>query len=253
MTNYTNTGNLMHLYLDEIQPGALTHASNFLIKATANTLKEKGGRNWIPIIVKEIGEDSYQVIGNSFIYAVAKQAGLERAWCIIADDNDDTVALTKILAGETFPKINLSTASRDDIVAALQYLIEQPGNPIKGIKLDVAVNQIDKAPRQFWQNFDPVVNLKCGITKTRLDALESVFYLTPQEPPIETLEPEPPTSKQKTKTTTKAASKAKPKPETSGVTSIDKMNVSQLKELAKERGITVTSKMKKADLLELLR
>jgi hypothetical protein len=45
MTNYTNTGNLMHLYLDEIQPGDLTHASNFLIKATANTLKEKGGRN----------------------------------------------------------------------------------------------------------------------------------------------------------------------------------------------------------------
>jgi len=230
MTNYTNTGNLMHLYLDEIQPGDLTHASNFLIKATANTLKEKGGRNWIPIIVKEIGEDSYQVIGNSFIYAVARQAGLERAWCIIADDNDDTVALTKILAGETFPKINLSTASRDDIAAALQYLIEQPGNPIKGIKLDVAVKRIDEAPRQFWQNFDPVINLKCGITKTKLDALKSVFHLTPQEPPIE-----PPTSET-----------------IPTLVTLKKMTVAQLKKMAKEKEIDITAKMKKADLIKVL-
>jgi len=230
MKSSNSIGSLMHIYLDEIEAGEGTSDSEFLIRATANALKQKGGRNWIPVIVKEIGEDSYQVIGNSFIYAVAEQAALERVWCIIADDSDDTIALTKILAGETFPKINLSTASRDEIMAALQYLIEQPNGILKGIKLAVATNRIDEAPRQFWQNFDPVINLKCGITKTKLDALKSVFYLTPQEPPIE-----PPTSET---TPTLAALK--------------KMTVAQLKKMAKEKGIDITAKMKKADLIKVL-
>ena len=230
MINSSSIGNLMYLYLEEIQPGDVTNASEFLIRATANVLKEKGGRNWIPIIVKEIDEDSYQVIGNSFIYAVARQAGLEKVWCIIANNSDEAVAITQVLAGEVFPKVNLSTASRDDIVAALQYLIEQPGNPIKGIKLDVAVNRIDEAPRQFWQNFDPVINLKCGITKTKLDALKSVFYLTPQEPPVK-----PPTSET-----------------TPTLVTLKKMTVAQLKKIAKEKGITNIAKMKKADLIKVL-
>jgi hypothetical protein len=231
MKNSSSTGNLMHLYLDEIEAGEGTDIPEFLIRATANILKEKGGRNWIPVIVKEIGEDSYQVIGNSFIYAVADQAGLERVWCIIADDSDNTIVLTKVLAGEAFPKINLSTASRDEIMAALEYLIEQPNGILKGIKLAVATNRIDEAPRQFWKNFDPVIGLKCGITKgKKLDALKSVFYLTPQTPPVET----------STSETTLEPSALK------------KMTVAQLKVIAKEKGITDISKMKKADLIKAL-
>ena len=225
----------MHLYLDEIEAGEGTNIPEFLVRATANILKEKGGRNWIPVIVKEIGEDSYQVIANSFIYAVADQAGLERVWCIIADDSDDTLALTKVLAGEAFPKINLSTASRDEIMAALEYLIEQPNGILKGIKLAVATNRIDEAPRQFWKNFDPVISLKCGITKgKKLDALKSVFYLTPQTPPVETSKIDPTIDKG-----------------TDG-TNLSNLNVTELKAIAKEKGITGISKMKKADLIKAL-
>jgi len=86
MKSSNSIGSLMHLPINEIDPGDGTDAPEFLIKATANILKQKGGRNWIPVIVKETGEDKYQVIGNSFVYAVAEQAGLERVWCIIADD-----------------------------------------------------------------------------------------------------------------------------------------------------------------------
>ena len=224
-------GSLMYLYLDEIQPGDSTNTPEFLIRATANILKENGERNWIPVIVKETGEDSYQVIGNSFIYAVAEQAGLEKIWCIIADDSDNTITLTKVLAGEAFPKINLSIASRDEIMAALEYLIEQPNGILKGIKLAVATNRIDEAPRQFWQNFDPVISLKCGITKgKKLDALKSVFYLTPQTPPIETSTSEI----------------------TLDPTALKKMTVAQLKVMGKKKGITDMSKMKKADLIKAL-
>jgi hypothetical protein len=225
MSSLSDIGNLMHLYLDEIDPGEGTDAPEFLIKASAHLLNQKGGRNWIPVIVKETGEDKYEVISNSFIYAVAQEAGLDRVWCIIADDSEDTVEVTKVLAGEKIPKINLSKASRDEIMAALQYLIEQPGSVLKTVKLAVATNRIDEAPRKYWNDFKPITNLKCGITKgKKLDALKQVFYLTPQPMPDPITDP----------------------------TILKMMSTVELKNEAKKRGIPGFSKMKKDDLVEAL-
>jgi hypothetical protein len=225
MKSTNSIGSLMHLPINEIDPGDGTDTPEFLIKATANILKQNGGRNWIPVIVKDIGKDSYQVIGNSFVYAVAEEAGLEQVWCIIADDNDDTTTLAKILAGEEKPKINLSTASRDEIMAALQYLIEQPNSDLKSVKLAVATNRIDEAPRKYWKNFEPITSLKCGITKgKKLDAIKSVFYLTPQSMP-DTI---------------------------NDVTILRTMTTVELKAIAKKRGIAGITKMKKDALIEAL-
>jgi hypothetical protein len=225
MSSLSDIGNLMHLYLDEIDPGEGTNAPEFLIKASAHLLNQKGGRNWIPVIVKETGKDKYEVIGNSFIYAIVEEAGLERVWCIIADSSDDTFEVTKVLAGEKIPKINLSKASRDEIMAALEYLVEQPGSVLKAVKPAIATNRIDEAPRQYWKTLDPILNLKCGITKgQKLDALNQVFYLTPQ-----------------------------PMPDTITETGILKtMTTDDLKAIAKKRGITGITKMKKDDLVKAL-
>lgn len=225
MSSLNDIGNLMRLYLDEIEPGEGTTAPEFLIKASAHLLNQKGGRNWIPVIVKEIGKDKYRVIGNSFIYAVAEAAGLERVWCIIADDSSDTFEIVGVLSGEITPKINLSKASRDEIMAALEYLIAQPGSALKGVKSAVATNRIDEAPRQYWKTLDPVANLKCGITKgKKLDALKQVFYLEPQ-----------------------------PVPDTITDAKIFKtMSMADLKAMAKQRGIAGVSKMKKDDLIEAM-
>lgn len=226
MKSSNSIGSLMHLYIDEIDPGNGTDAPKFLIEATANILKQNGGRNWIPVIVKDIGEDSYQVIGNSFVYAVAEKAGLKRVWCIIADDLDDTTKLTKILAGEEKPKINLSTASRDEIMAALQYLTAQPNTALKKpFDLNVATNLIHETPRQYWKNFDPITSLKCGITKgKKLDAIKSVFYLTPQSMP-DTI---------------------------NDVAILKTMTAVELRAIAKKRGIAGITKMKKDALIEAL-
>ncbi|PSB31808.1 Rho termination factor N-terminal domain-containing protein [Chlorogloea sp. CCALA 695] len=238
MSSLSIIGNLMDIYLDDINSSGETDTPEFLIKASARLLKEKDGRNWIPLLVKETGEDKYEVIANSFIYAVAKEAGLDRVWCIIADDSDDTAETTKVLAKEKTPKINLCTASRDEIVAALQYLIEQPGSALKTVKLAVAANRIDEAPRQSWQKFDPIIKLKCGITKgAKLEALKQVFYLTPQPMPEETMK----------------ADIAQPKPEkTRDKASFKTMTVAELKEIAKEKGIAGVSKMKKDELIAAL-
>ncbi|NJO77733.1 MAG: Rho termination factor [Cyanobacteria bacterium RM1_2_2] len=225
MSHFNDIGNLMHLYLDEIDPGEGTDAPAFLIKATAHLLNQKGGQNSVPIIVKEVGEDKYELIGNSFIYAVAEEAGLERVWCIVTDGKDDTIEVTQVLAGEKIPKINLSKASRDEIAAALEYLIEQPGSILKTVKLAIATNRIDEAPRQYWKTFEPIVNLKCGITKgKKLDALKQVFYLTPQSMPDTITDPD----------------------------ILKTMSITDLKAIAKKRGITGISKMKKDALVEAL-
>ena len=227
MSNLNNIGNLMHLYMDEIEPGYPTDASDFLIQATATTLSATDGRNWIPVIVREIGEDRYQAIGNAFVYAVAEEAGLERVWCIIADDDDKTAESAKILARESLPKINLSSATRDEIKNALQYLIEQPGSPLKSVKLSIALNKLEAAPRQYWKTFDPISKLKCGITKgKKLKMLEDVFYLTPQPMPEKAQE--------------------------SDDLDLESLTVTELKKIAKERGCSGYSKKKKTELIELL-
>ena len=218
MASLSDIGNLMHLYLDEIEPGEATTAPDFLIRASAQVLNEKCDRNWVPIIVKETGKDQYQVIGNSFVYAVAEEAGLDRVWCVVADNSDATAEISRVLSGEEVPKINLSKASRDEITAALQYLIEVPDSDLKKVKLATATNRIDEAPRQYWKTLDPVANLKCGITRgKKLNALKSVFYLTPQPMPEVITDP----------------------------AILKSLTATELKKMAKKRGLAGYSKMKK--------
>ncbi len=225
MSNLSDVGNLMHLYLDEIDPGEGTDTPEFIITATANKLNQLGCRNWIPVIVKEIDEDQYQVIGNSFIYAVAQEAGLEKVWCIIAESSRETTEIVQLLSGETQPKINLSTATRDEIKTALQYLIEKPNSVLKNVKLLVATNRLDEAPRQYWNNFEPITKLKCGITKgKKLNALKKIFYLEPQSIP-EVIKD-------------------------SAI--LNTLTVTELKKIAKQRQIPGYSKKKKVQLVELL-
>lgn len=224
MSILTDVGNLMYLYLDELWLDQATEASEFLIQSTAKLLEASGGRNWVPIVVREIDKDRYEVIGNSFVYAVAEAAELERVWCIVADSSDMTVDLSRALAREGVPKINLSIASRDEIVAALQYLIEKPNSVLKNVDLFVAANRIESAPqRQYWKSLDAISDLKCKITKgAKLDALKEVFYLTPQTPHAD----DPPL--------------------------LSKLPMAELKAMAKSRNLSGYSKLKKSELIERL-
>jgi len=226
MSNLSDVGNLMYLDLDIIELKDQASISEYLIKATAKELNaSSNSRNWIPLVVKEIAEDRYQVIGNSFIYAVAEAASLEKVWCIIADDSESTTKVTKMLAGEEIPKINLSTASGEEINAALEYLINQPATALKGVKIPVATNRIDEAPRQYWQDLKPITKLKCGITLgKKIKALEQVFYLTPQSIPDDIKDPE----------------------------ILNTLNISELKKIAKKRKLSKCSKFTKSKLVNLL-
>src|SRR6478672_42494 len=243
MSQLSNIGNLMHLYLEEIEPVQGIDASEFVIKAAAKSLNASKGRNWVPLIVKETSEDKYEVIGNSFIYAVAEKAELEKVWCIIADSSEETEDSTKILAREKIPRINLSTANRDEIKLALEYLLEKSGTALKGIKLLVATNKIAEAPRQSWKKLDPIINLKCGITKgAKLKALEEVFYLAPVD-----IEPEPEVVKPELDIIQDPEDPAISKK--LSLTELNKLTVAELKERAKKAGLSGYNGKKKAELI----
>ena len=225
MSNLSDIGNLMYLDLDLIESNETTNTSEYLIQATAQELSNTDGRNWIPLIVKEVSEDSYQVIGNNFIYSVAEAAGLEKVWCIIADNSETTAKLSRMLAREEVPRINLSTASTDEIKSALEYLTEQPNTPLKSINVLKATNRIDEAPRQYWQDLNPIIKLKCGITRgKKVKALEQVFYLTPESMPDDIKDPKV----------------------------LNTLTTTELKRLAKKRQLSGYSKFSKSELLNLL-
>ncbi len=184
MSDFDNIGKLMHLPLADIEPGDEFSESEFIVTAAAEAVVQAGGRNWVPVIVKEIRDYQYQVVSNHFVYAVAQQADLERVWCIVIAPEPQNIEQAKILARETIPKVNLNTASRETILAALNSLIAEPGSPLKGVKAVVAANRIAEANRESWSNFNPISKLKCGITQgKKLDALAKVFYISPAPKP----------------------------------------------------------------------
>ncbi|MEH2022249.1 Rho termination factor [Nostoc sp.] len=188
MSDFDNIGKLMHLKLTDIEAGEKFSESEFIIKAAAESILKADGRNWIPVIVKEIGDYKYQVVSNHFVYAVAQQAKLERIWCIVISPEFQSIEQAKILAREVSPKVNLNTASRDTILAALKYLISEPNSALKGVDPIVATNRIAESNRETWPNFNPILTLKCGITRgKKLEALAKVFFLSslPPLPPPE--------------------------------------------------------------------
>lgn len=219
-------GSLKYIYLEEIQMKEASTVHSFIINATAEELAAADEHNYIPIIIKEISADSYEVIGNSFIYEVAQEAGLERVWCIVTDGLEETISITKLLSREKLPKINLSTAERDEIVQALDYLINLPESPLKKLDKSKTTSKISDSPtRKYWKNLDEITKLKCGITKgKKLNLIKEIFSLAPEPFPAVIKDP----------------------------AILDSMTTSDLKALSKKRGLSGYSKLKKSQLVELL-
>jgi roadblock/LC7 domain-containing protein len=189
MVEFNDIGKLMHLPLENIEPEEMFSAPEFLVNAAAEAVVKAEGRNWLPLIVKETEEYHYQVVSNSLVYAVAQKAQLERVWCIVIDPKPEHIEQVKMLTGESKPKVNLNTASRETIKSALEYLLQEPNSSLKESDLLKATSKISEANRENWSNFNEITKLKCGITGKKLDALKQVFFLAP--PPKQEIPPLP--------------------------------------------------------------
>ena len=181
MSNSENIGKLMDLKLSKIESAEPCSESEFIIAGAAEAVLQAGNRNWIPIIVKETGDYQYQVVSNHFVYAVAQQAKLDSVWCIVIDPKPSNIEQAKILAREANPTVNLSTASKDTIIAVLKYLVKE--HNWKNVKPVETANKIVDSNREQWSDFTPLTKLQCGLTKARLDFIAKVFSISPPPPP----------------------------------------------------------------------
>ncbi|WP_293338883.1 hypothetical protein [Microcoleus sp. CAWBG58] len=181
MSNSENIGKLMNLKLSKIESAEQCSESEFIIAGAAEAVLQAGNRNWIPIIVKETGDYQYQVVSNHFVYAVAQQAKLDSVWCIVIDPKPSNIEQAKILAREANPTVNLSTASKDTIIAVLKYLVKE--HNWKNVKPVETANKIVDSNRDQWSDFTPLTKLQCGLTKARLDFIAKVFSISPPPPP----------------------------------------------------------------------
>ncbi|MBD1815358.1 hypothetical protein NDA07_13635 [Microcoleus vaginatus DQ-U2] len=181
MSNSENIGKLINLKLSKIESAEPCSESEFIIAGAAEAVLQAGNRNWIPIIVKETGDYQYQVVSNHFVYAVAQQAKLDLVWCIVIDPKPSNIEQAKILAREANPQVNLSTASKDTIIAVLKYLVKE--HNWKNVKPVETANKIVDSNREQWSDFTPLTKLQCGLTKARLDFIAKVFSISPPPPP----------------------------------------------------------------------
>jgi len=218
-------GALLHLYIDEIEPLFSTEAHQFLIAGAAKAINDAGNRNWLPVIVKQTGAENFLAIANIFVLAAAQEAGLDKVWCIIADDSNSVQECSQLLSQETTPRINLTTATRDEIKLGLDYLINRANNPLPGVKISTALDKLDTPDRKYWgESLKEIPALKCCITSgKKLDIFKEVFYVTPE-----------------------------PKPTDPDPIPLNKLTVAQLRALAKEKGIPGCTKLKKAELIAIL-
>lgn len=210
MSEFSDIGKLVNLPLESITPDDEFVAPSFLVSAAAHQLRATGGHNWVPLLVTESGDYQYKAVGNHFVYAVAEQAALERVWCILVDSDLEQIRQAQILTREAVPKVNLTEASKETILAGLKYLSAQPGSPLKGLDVTVAASRIAEADRAWWQDLTPVTTLGCKITRgKKLDALSEIFFVTPTTPPPKKTPAKKTKPSTSTKTTTSTRSRKK--------------------------------------------
>lgn len=179
-----DVGKMMYLPISDIQSDYNLEIPNFIKEGAIDLLHELGGRNWVPIIVKQTQKYKYEVIHHEFVYQILLDGGFERAWCVITDDSEDTLRSIKVFSEQEIPKICLNSASEALILECLTYLAQQPATPLSKVDVNSAASIIASADRRYWNDFSIISKLKCGITRgKKLDVLSTVFKFNPLIPP----------------------------------------------------------------------
>lgn len=150
-----------------------TDAQAIVIQAIAQELKSYG-KNVLPVIVQELGEDDYRATLNTHILEAAKQAGLDFVRCIVVD-----AAMQSQVEVETgkVVRINILTASEQELVNALEFVRSK--TPVFS-RLDfqkVAQAIVDYREKNKITNLTFLTKLKCGIGKAKLPILSETLII----------------------------------------------------------------------------
>ncbi|MDJ0532460.1 MAG: hypothetical protein QNJ70_08180 [Xenococcaceae cyanobacterium MO_207.B15] len=144
-----------------------------LIKNLAKQIQKKE-RNYLPVIVKLLAEDSYEAIYNVQILEAARQAEVDFVWCIVVDD--EILDQIKVESGEII-RLPVLTASEQDIAEVLDYIKEQKSGVRKMNTEKAAKAIVEQREKTAIKNLNFLTKQRCGIGKATLEKIKPYLVL----------------------------------------------------------------------------
>jgi hypothetical protein len=181
MANLSDIGQLIQVPVGQVEKPHELGIPAFQVAALSEKINQPNFRNWIPVLVQEPQPRQYKIVANPHIFAAMECAGQEYVWVAVVPDNLEVEEHIKILSGQLPIKINICIADYEVILEGLLYLRQKLGQTFSKLDITFASELISKAPgRTAWKDLQPLVQLKCGFTKTNIKDLKEIFDATPQ-------------------------------------------------------------------------
>ncbi len=159
-------GKILCLPLFQIAGNQEIHPA--LVKNLAKQI-QKNERNYLPVIVKLLGEDSYEAIYNIQILEAARKAEVDFVWCIVVDD--EILDQIKVESGEII-RLSVLTASEQDIKEVLEYIKEQKYG-VRTMNPEIAARAIVKQrDKTNLKSLNFLTKERCGIGKATLEKIK---------------------------------------------------------------------------------
>ena len=164
-------GKILCLPLFQVSGNQEIHPA--LVKNLAKQIQKKE-RNYLPVIVKLLGEDNYEAIYNIQILEAARKAEVDFVWCIVVDD--EILDQIKVESGEII-RIPVLTASEQDIKEVLEYIKEQKSG-VRTMNPEIAARAIVKQrDKTNIKSLNFLTKERCGIGKATLEKIKPYLVL----------------------------------------------------------------------------
>lgn len=132
-------------------------------------------RNFLPVIVKLLGEDSYEAIYNVQILEAARKAEVDFVWCIVVDD--EILEQIKVESGEII-RIPVLTSSEQDIIEVFDYIKEQKSGMRTLNSPKAAKAIVEKRSNAIIKSLNFLTKERCGIGKATLEKIKPYFVFS---------------------------------------------------------------------------
>ncbi|MGL4882339.1 MAG: hypothetical protein ACRC8K_14950 [Waterburya sp.] len=172
MENFSDIGKYLRIPCKKITNKNQSQFHSVIIDAIAEKLKTNQ-RNFLPLIVKEIDEEKYEVLLNDHVLEAANKAQLDFVWCIMADEQRGKQI--EVESRQRF-EINLLTASEKTIAEMFDY-IKSIDSKFSQINPQEVARIIVENRSNQWKSFKPLTKLRCKIGRQKLDILGNFFCL----------------------------------------------------------------------------
>ncbi|MDJ0903381.1 MAG: hypothetical protein QNJ55_31735 [Xenococcus sp. MO_188.B8] len=136
---------------------------------------QKNERNYLPVIVKLLDEDSYEAIYKVQILEAARKAEVDFVWCIVVDD--EILDQIKVESGEVI-RLPVLTASEQDIAEVLDYIQKQKSGVSKMSPKDAAKAIVEQRSKTNLKNLNFLTKQRCGIGPATLKKIKPYFVFS---------------------------------------------------------------------------